>query len=124
MIYGIGVDLVQTSRIAKILERHGERFSERILHPQERMAYAEARDKANYLAKAFAAKEALVKALGTGFRGIAHDEVGSVRGELGRPVLVYSEKLEATLRRLGIAASHISISDERDMVCAMVVLER
>jgi holo-[acyl-carrier protein] synthase len=124
MIYGIGTDILQVSRIEKVYARHGERFVERLLHADERKVFARQRKPALYLAKAFAVKEAFVKALKTGFGSVAHDDVGSTRAKRGDPVLVFSAKLQKRLTRLGISGAHLSLSDDGDWVCAMVVLER
>jgi len=123
-IYGIGVDILRVERIEKIHRRHGARFAERLLHERERRDFEVARKPADFLAKCFAAKEAFVKALGTGFHGVAHDEVGVVRDRRGRPQLVLGPKLARRLARLKIRAAHVSLSDEGGVVCAMVVLER
>lgn len=123
-VYGIGVDVLRVQRIEKVYARHGERFVERLLHPEELKAFARAAKPAVFLAKAFAVKEAFVKALGTGFRDVAHDDVGSRRDGLGKPTLVYSPKLERILKRLKIRAAHVSLSDEGGIVAAMAVLER
>ena len=127
-LYGVGVDLLQISRLADVQARHPERFAKRLLHPLEMQRLESLRqtqrDPVNFLAKCFAVKEAFVKALGTGFRGIAHDEVGWVRGALGKPELVFAPKVEAMLRARGIGARHVSITDEIDFVCVVVTLER
>lgn len=123
MIHGIGVDILRVARIEKVYQRHGQRFAERLLHARERAAFSKARQPALFLAKCFAVKEAFVKALGTGFNGVAHDEVGSIRDKLGRPELVFGAKLKRHLKRLKIKAAHLSLSDEGGLVCAMVVLE-
>ncbi|HZP13028.1 MAG TPA: holo-ACP synthase [Nevskiaceae bacterium] len=123
MIYGIGADILRVSRIGKVYARHGERFLEHVLHPKERAAFAEAKKPALFLAKAFAVKEAFVKALGTGFVGVAHEDVASMRDEMGKPTLVYSVKLKRKLAKLGIVSAHVTISDDHDWIVAMVVLE-
>lgn len=123
MIHGIGVDILRVTRIEKVYQRHGQRFVERLLHPREKEAFSRTRKPELFLAKCFAVKEAFVKALGTGFNGVAHDEVGAIRDKLGRPELVLGAKLERRLKRLKIKASHLSLSDEGGLVCAMVVLE-
>ena len=124
MIYGIGTDLIRVDRIASGVARHPHRFAERLLHPEELRQYAASKRATNFLAKAWAAKEAFGKALGTGVRGYANPEVGVVRGELGRPQLVYSEAMRARLAERGIVSGHVSLSDEDGLVIAMVVLER
>lgn len=123
MIYGIGVDLVSVARIQSSLERHGERFFERVLHEAERPRLAGSKSAANLLAKSFAATEAFSKALGTGVRGFRFNDVGIVRDELGRPQLIYSARVQALLDVRGIVVSHLSLSDDAGLVTAMVVLE-
>lgn len=123
-IYGIGIDVLRVKRIERVYQRHGERFVERLLHPLERREFAKAVRPVQYLAKSFAVKEAFVKALGTGFFGVNHDDVGVVRKALGRPEFVFSARLKARLKRLKIRAAHISLSDEGGMVGAVAVLER
>ena len=124
MIYGIGTDLIRVARIAGVRDRHPERFARKLLHPDEFAQYLQSTRPDNFLAKSWAVKEAFGKALGTGVRGYANPEVGIVRGELGRPSLVYSEEMSARLQALGIVAGHVSLSDEDDLVLAYVVLER
>ncbi|MGQ0586480.1 MAG: holo-ACP synthase [Gammaproteobacteria bacterium] len=124
MIYGIGLDVLRVARIAKVHQRHGDRFVERLLHPLERKEYEASNRPVQYLAKCFAIKEAFVKALGTGFFGVSHDDVGAVRGKLGKPEFVFSRRLRARLKRLKIKAAHVSLSDEGGTVGAVAVLER
>lgn len=124
MIGGIGVDLLRVARVGRVYARHGERFLDHVLHPAERAAFAGQKKPALYLAKCFAVKEAFVKALGTGFAGVAHGDVGSARDKLGAPTLVFSARLRRKLGRLGITRSHVSLSDDAGWICAMVVLEK
>jgi holo-[acyl-carrier protein] synthase len=123
VIYGIGADILRVSRIGKVYARHGSRFLDHVLHPAEREAFARARKPALFLAKAFAVKEAFVKALGTGFVGVAHEDIASLRDDMGKPTLVYSASLKRKLGKLGITAAHVTISDDQDWIVAMVVLE-
>lgn len=124
MIYGIGVDILRQERMEKVWLRHGERLVERILCEAEREEFARSKKPVRFLTMAFAAKEACVKALGTGFHGVGYRDVGSVHEASGKPVLVFSDKLRQRLDPLGIVASHVSLSDEGGLICAMVVLER
>lgn len=124
MIFGVGIDVLRVRRIQAAYKRHGQRFVDRMLHPDERAGLKAARKPEQYLAKCFAGKEAFVKALGTGFRGVAHDDVGVVRRELGKPEFVFSAKLEAKLKKLKIRSAHVSLSDEGGIVGAVAVLER
>lgn len=122
-VYGIGIDVLRVKRIEAVYKRHGKRFVERLLHPLERKEFETQSRPAQYLAKSFAVKEAFVKAFGTGFFGVNHDDVGVVRRKLGRPEFVFSPRLKARLKRLGIRAAHISLSDEGGIVGAVAVLE-
>ncbi|MCB1886607.1 MAG: holo-ACP synthase [Rhodocyclaceae bacterium] len=124
MIHGIGTDLASIKRMAAALARHGERFAWRILAEAERPAYAAAPDKARFLAKRFAAKEAFGKALGTGVaRPATLHQVQVVHDPAGRPVFAYGSTLAAHMAQAGLCA-HLSISDEEDLAQAFAVIER
>ncbi|MFN3398194.1 MAG: holo-ACP synthase [Sulfurimicrobium sp.] len=124
MIFGIGTDIVSTQRIAAAWARHGEAFARRILAPQEWDRFVANSQPVRFLAKRFAAKEAFAKALGTGMRApatwhnirVAHDE-------LGKPLLDFDPELAALLVRHAIRHHYLSISDEKDMAAAFVILE-
>ena len=123
MIYGIGTDLLDAGRMRRLHARFGERLAKRLLHEAEWDAYRTARDPAHFLARCFAVKEAIAKAMGTGFHGVAHDDVGSVRNRLGKPELVFSVHARSILDSMGVAGGHVSLSDEGEMIMAFVVLE-
>ncbi len=124
MIHGIGVDLVEIRRVAASLERFGDRFARRILSEAEYGRYGSSSRQADFLAKRFAAKEALVKALGTGFRDdVSLRSVSVENNDLGRPFLAFSVPLQSVLQHHGITRSHLSIADEREYALAYVVLE-
>lgn len=125
MIYGIGIDLVRVARIDAALARFGDRFARRILTEQEMDEYSRSRHGADFLAKHFAAKEALVKALGTGIRmGIQWRHMALRRDALGKPYMVCSGRVRALFDELGIGASFVTLSDEEGFAVAFVVLER
>lgn len=122
MIAGVGVDMIELPRIRRALARHGTRLCKRILSPDERQA-AHA-DRVSYLAGRFAAKEAALKALGTGLRGGMrwHSvEILAVPG--GAPRLRTSGAASNRLREMGITATHISITHTREHAVALVVME-
>ena len=123
MIYGIGADLLRIERGEKLWLRHGERAVKKLLRPEELTGFEQAANKGHYLARAFAAKEAFVKALGTGFRGVGYHDVGTVREREQRPRLIFSETMHTRLDALGITGAHLSFSDEAGMILAFVVLE-
>lgn len=125
MIVGVGTDLVEIARMAHVLDRHGERFLDRVLGADERAALPKGLAvQAAWLAKRFAAKEAAAKALGTGFRsGIVLSDIQTVHSPLGAPQLVFSGAAQQRFRDLGATTAHLSVSDERQHALAFVVLE-
>ena len=124
MIYGVGTDVVEVARIEQALERFGERFARKILCGPELKRFAAHRLPANYLAKRFAAKEAFTKALGTGIHAPANwHGVWVVNLPSGKPVLEFSDPLKQLLSNRGIAGSHLSLTDERGVAMATVILE-
>ena len=123
MIYGIGTDLLRIDRIERVWQRHGAHFVDKILMPEEQAQLAASRNAANFLAKAFAAKEAFSKAWGTGFAGLSHHDVGVVRDSDGKPGLMFSSTQQARLAARGVTAAHLSLSDDDGRVLAFVVLE-
>lgn len=124
MIFGIGTDIVEIPRIEALWERYGERFAARILSEYELPGCLLARQPARLLAKRFAAKEAFAKAVGSGMRQpVSFQRISIAHDGLGKPVLQFDETLRFYLAQLGINGHHLSLSDERDMVVAFVVLE-
>jgi len=124
MIYGVGSDLVEIGRVARVLSRYGERFARRILCEPELHRFRAHRQPVAYLAKRFAAKEAFTKALGTGIHAPANwHGVWVVNLRSGKPVLEFSAALKALLAQRKISGSHLSITDEREIASATVILE-
>lgn len=124
MILGVGTDIAAVDRLQGLYERHGEAALARILAAGERAAFERAPDKGRFLAKRFAAKEALAKALGTGLRPpVLLPAIAIEHDTLGKPSFAYAPELAAYLAERG-AQAHLSISDERDHAVAFVVLER
>jgi holo-[acyl-carrier protein] synthase len=124
VIYGVGTDLIEIPRIERALSRFGSRFAQRVLcEPELRRFRAHAKPAA-YLAKRFAAKEAFTKALGTGIRAPANWHgvwVSNLRS--GKPQLEFSAALAALLDARGIHRCHLTLSDERGLAAATVILE-
>ncbi len=124
MIYGVGTDVVEIGRVKAVLEKYGERFARKILCESELKRFNGHRLPANYLAKRFAAKEAFTKALGTGIRAPANWHGVWVRNlPSGKPVLEFSEALKKFLESKGVTSAHVSLSDEKGVAFATVVLE-
>ena len=126
MIYGIGVDLVKVERVAAALERHGDRFLNRIFTPQEINHCRGKVRAASMLAMRFAAKEAFSKALGVGLRkdGIRWREVEVVPNPRGKPEILVTGKAAELCAEAGIANMHLTLTDEAEMALAVVVLEK
>lgn len=123
-IVGIGSDIVAIARIQKLFNRYPEAFPKRILSPQELSEFDNISQKEAFLAKRFAVKEAMAKALGTGFRAneVCFREIQVKHDSLGKP---YCECLGATRKtqeKLGVCDIHISISDEKAYAVAFIIL--
>lgn len=124
MIVGIGTDIVVIARMADNIARHGDTFAKRLLVDAEWQEYQQSSQKASYLAKRFAVKEAAAKALGTGFaQGITWRHISTGHDELGKPLLLFTDAALVQAQTLGVMSSHLSISDEREHAVAFVVLE-
>ena len=123
MIFGIGTDILQQSRVAKTWERFGTHFSNRVLLDDERELFERTKNPVRFLAMRFAAKEAVVKAMGTGFsHGMWVRDVGMMPNDWGQPQIVYSERGQAMRERLGIGGGHLTLSDEAGLVVAVAIL--
>ena len=124
MIYGIGIDVVEPHRIERLRHKYGERFARRVLTPLEWPGYLRTGKPVFYLANRFAAKEAFSKAMGTGFRyPVTLQCISVVQNAAGKPSLEFHPNLERLVNSHGIVRHHLTISDERALACACVVIE-
>jgi holo-[acyl-carrier protein] synthase len=124
VIVGIGTDVCSIERIAKSLDRFGERLVKRILTPAERARFDSVKDKPGHLAKRFAAKEAFSKAIGTGIHApFTWHSITVTRNGKGKPGIEADAPMEKHLKKLGVTAMHISLTDDGDVAMAFVVLE-
>lgn len=125
MIFGIGVDLCDVKRIEKVYKNHGQKFVQRILTAKEIENFNQRKKSMHFLALRFAAKEATVKALGTGFsQGIGFHQVEISNLESGKPVVGLTGKAKSVMQDQNITSCYLSLSDEKSHVVAMVVLEK
>ena len=124
MIFGVGTDIVEVSRIQASYERFGEHFVQRILMDEEIALFRQSKWPVRFLAMRFAGKEAAVKAMGTGFRhGIWLRDVGITNNDWGRPLIIWSKRGLEVCKRLGIGAGHVSLTDDAGLVIAFAVVE-
>jgi holo-[acyl-carrier protein] synthase len=118
---GAGVDIIEICRVRQVFERYGQRFLERVYTPAE-AAYC--RGRAPNLAGRFAAKEATMKALGTGVRGVGWKDVEVVRHESGAPAIRLHGRAQTRAQSLGVWEISLSMSHSRDYAVAFVVVRR
>jgi holo-[acyl-carrier protein] synthase len=129
MIYGIGTDIIQISRVEAALARHGDRFAEKILGPEEFEKYLGRRAKVEvrglrFLATRFAAKEAFSKAIGLGMRmPMTWRSMQVLNAPGGRPVAVTNGLLKDFMESNGLTAK-VTLTDEADYAVAFVIVEK
>jgi holo-[acyl-carrier protein] synthase len=125
MIHGIGIDMVDVRRMQENIDRFGLRFAGKILSTSEMREYSKIDKPASFLARRFAAKEALAKALGTGFsNGITLKSISIIHGCDGQPTITCAGKMLEVMSARRIGSSHLTITDEKDYACACVILEK
>lgn len=123
MIYGIGTDIVHINRMRDSLDKYGDKFARRILTEHEFSEFNSKLDKAAFLAKRFAAKEATAKAMGTGFsNGLSLHHIGVKHDDAGKPILIFLDVADQFLQDNKIKQTHLSLADERDYAVAFVTL--
>jgi len=124
MIFGIGADVVEVARVARLLKRYGERLDRSILAPGEWEGFRTSASRDVFLASRFAAKEAFAKALGTGLRApVLLTSIGVTHDPSGRPQLQLAPALQTLSEDRGVSGQHITLTHERSIACAVVVLE-
>lgn len=124
MVIGVGIDLVAVDRVARVLERRGDRFLARVFTPGELACCPPGKQYARRLAARFAAKEAALKALGTGLAGgIRWHDIEVRRGDGGRPEIVLHGRAAAHAAGLGVTRLHLSLSHDGPFAAAVVVAE-
>jgi len=125
MIYGIGTDVVEVKRIKEALSKYGVSLAKKILTSQELLTYSKTKGKENFLAKRFAAKEAFAKALGTGMRSpVNFKSIEVIHDSLGKPKIKTVPELTLLIKSFKIKQCHLSISDEKNIAAAFVILEQ
>ena len=124
MIYGIGTDICKLSRIESM--KSLDAFAGKILSEKERKIFSskDETQKIKFLGLQFAAKEAFVKALGTGFKNhMMPNQISVLRNDEGKPIVEFDESTKSFINDLGIKSSHVSLSDDGGYAVAFVILE-
>lgn len=123
MIHGIGTDILRVDRVAAVYGRYGRRFVQHLLMPEELAQFDPERNAVRFLAMRFAAKEAIVKALGTGFaHGMWLRDSDVAPDPRGRPGIIWSARGRQRCADLGVGSGFLTLSDEAGLVVAMAVL--
>lgn len=123
MIQGIGTDILQLERASAALKRTPG-LAKRVLTPAELVLFEKSAQQERFFAKRFAAKEAVVKALGTGIgRGVSWQHIAITNNEMGKPEVQLSGGALVNAQHQGIVTVHISYSDERDYIVAFAIAE-
>lgn len=123
-VLGLGTDIVEIARLEQQLNK-SDRLAKRVLTDKEWGIFGQHKFQVRYLAKRFAAKEAAVKALGTGIgNGVSWQQIEISNGELGEPIITFSGHFEYLCKQRGIDSAHLSISDEMHYAVATVILEQ
>jgi len=125
VIKGIGIDLIDNSRIQVLYEKYGQVFAKKILSTPEMIEFSKSRSPVSYLAKHFASKEALSKALGTGLyrRGIFPSKLTVDHDDIGKPFFIKNDSLLEVLKSISASNVFLSISDTDSHSTAMVLVE-
>ena len=124
MIYGVGTDICRLSRIESM--KSLDAFAEKILSDNEKkiLSSKDEIQKIKFLGLQFAAKEAVVKAIGTGFKKpIMPNQISVLRNDEGKPIIKFDESIKSFINDLGIKSSHVSLSDDGGYAVAFVILE-
>ncbi len=124
MIKGLGIDIVETSRIRQVIERHGEQFLNRVFTPAEQAVGKVRASAQHFYAGRWAAKEAAAKALGCGIGSeCSFNEIEVIDSAIGVPSLVFSGNAAKTAAALGAKNVRVSITHEREYAAAVVIIE-
>jgi len=125
VIFGVGIDILQVERVTAMYRAYGRRFAERILMPEELAMFDAQKRPERYLGMRFAAKEAVVKAMGTGFaNGMWVRDTGVMPDRFGRPEIIFSRRGRHRCDDLGIDTGHLTLSDEAGLIVAVAILMR
>jgi holo-[acyl-carrier protein] synthase len=125
MIIGIGTDIVDVARISGVYQRQGDAFARRLLSPNEQLDYTRQTHPERFLAKRWALKEAVSKALGTGIaQGVCFCDMTIGHSPLGQPMLILANQTLAKANSLGITHWSVSVSDEKTHAVAFVIAEK
>jgi len=124
MIIGIGIDITEVTRMKRAIERSGERFLKRVFTEGELHSCKGRREPCQHLAARFAAKEAAMKALSTGWSsGVTWKDIEVITDESGAPRLTFAGEAQRIFRKIGGRKAHLSLSHQKDLASASVIIE-
>lgn len=124
MILGMGTDIIEIQRLESVLKRTGDSFAQRILTPAEMYQFHNNKQPVRLLAKRFAVKESVAKALGTGIgRGVSWQDIEVYHDDMGKPHVKLTSGAAERLAHLGATICHVSISDEKHYATAFSIIE-
>ncbi|MCR3760558.1 holo-ACP synthase [Clostridium felsineum] len=122
MIKGVGVDIIEIERIKRAIDRNNN-FIEKLFSDKEKEYITDKKIMAQYIAGRFSAKEAVSKALGTGFRGFGFKDIEIHKDKLGKPIVILNGRAKAIAEDIGDYQIELSISHDRDKAIAYAVME-
>jgi holo-[acyl-carrier protein] synthase len=122
MIFGIGTDIIEIKRVEKAISR-SPKFVEKLFTEQELEYYKKKNMKAHHIAGGFSAKEAVLKALGTGLRGFKWKDIEVLRGSVGKPIVRFGGNVKQFMEDNGIGLIHVTISHSKEFATATAVAE-
>lgn len=121
MIAGVGLDLVEIDRMADVLARNGDRFLDRVLHPDDDRRRLQTKEGPTHLAGLFALKEAVMKALGTGMAGANFADIRIRHHDTGQPYVELEGTALERARAMGITGWHVSITHSKSNAAAVAI---
>ncbi|QCI27172.1 holo-ACP synthase [Buchnera aphidicola] len=124
-IIGIGCDIIDLNRLNNVFKKFGKKFLKKILSKNELNEFLKTKNKINFIGKRFVIKEAASKSIGTGFQnGINFKSFELSHDKYGKPNIIFLKKAKKIFNKLKIKYVHVSITDEKKYIFAVIIIER